>query len=154
MDEVRLCFQVFLREKLANGDYKNVPLPPVVSNPIYHKKSNNVSNPDNQLVIKDISEAVGSTTGGAKMIILCDRVSKDDIAVRFFQKKNDEIVWSALADLKPQNVHHQTGLSFRTPPYSGADILTESLEVFIELYRPSDGKTSLPTPFTYLSSKY
>lgn len=145
MDIVRLCFQVFLRVPQAKGGYRTVPLPPVVSNPIFDKKANN------DLVIVEISEAVGSATGGTKMIILCEKVFKEDIAVRFFQKKNDEIVWSELADLKPQNVHRQTGLSFRTPPYP--DILTENLEVFIELYRPSDGATSLPTPFLYLSSK-
>lgn len=102
------------------------------------------------MLIVKTSEPVGPAEGGTEMIILCEKVIKEDIQVRFFKRMKDEVVWSKFADLKPQNVHRQVAMSFRTPAFPKIGIQDDPVEVLIELYRPSDGNTSMPTPFLYL----
>lgn len=106
------------------------------------------------MLIVKTSEPVGPAEGGTEMIILCEKVIKEDIKVRFFKRMKDEIVWSKFADLKPQNVHRQVAMSFRTPAFPKIGIQDEPVEVMLELYRPSDGNTSMPTPFIYLPCKF
>lgn len=62
---VRLCFQVFLNWRY---DVYQLQLPPAISNIICDKKV-----PD--LLIKHISRHFCYVTGGAEMILLCEKVS-------------------------------------------------------------------------------
>ena len=40
------------------------------------------------------------------MILLCDKVPKEDIQIRFFEPRGDS-AWEAYADFQPAQVHHQ-----------------------------------------------
>ncbi|CAG9823112.1 unnamed protein product, partial [Phaedon cochleariae] len=136
LNTVRLCFQVFLE-----GDTPrkfSVPLTPVVSEPIYDKKAMS------DLSITKLSDCVSYVDGGRKdMILLCEKVAKEDIQVRFFEDPGD---WEAYADFQPSQVHKQHAIWFRTPRYKTLDV-TEPVKVFIQLKRPSDGAVSEPLPF-------
>lgn len=58
-------------------------------------------------------------------------------------------IWQAKADFQPNQVHKQTAITFKTPPYRSLDV-SEPVKVFIQLYRPSDRMTSESRPFEYL----
>ncbi|KAF7995215.1 hypothetical protein HCN44_004687 [Aphidius gifuensis] len=61
-------------------------------------------------------------SGGKEVTLLCDKVTKHDIKVLFYQQDNDStIIW------KKQS--------------------SDVIEVFIELVRPSDGQSSEPRQF-------
>jgi len=76
LNSVRLCFQVFL-EGPEHGQFK-IPLKAIVSEPIYDKKA------INDLTIMKLSECSSPVIGNREIILLCDKVSKDDIEIRFF----------------------------------------------------------------------
>lgn len=140
LNAVRMCFQVFIEGREGKI---NVPLKPVVSQPIYDKKAMC------DLMICKLSHYSGSVAGGMEMIILCEKVAKDNIQVRFFEKRDGREVWEGYGDFKSVDVHKQTAISFRTPSYRYQGI-EEALPVFIQLKRPSDGLTSEALPFQYL----
>ncbi|CAH1187690.1 unnamed protein product [Phyllotreta striolata] len=138
LNVVRLCFQVFL-EGATPGRF-SVALPPVVSEPIYDKKAMS------DLTIIKLSDCVSYVDGGRKdIILLCEKVAKEDIQVRFFEDSSD---WEAFADIQPSQVHKQHAIWFRTPRYKTIDV-TEPVKVFIQLRRPTDGATSDPLPFEF-----
>ncbi|XP_044747918.1 embryonic polarity protein dorsal-like isoform X2 [Coccinella septempunctata] len=142
LNAVRLCFQVFLE-----GDKKGkftVPLPPVVSEPILDKKASA------DLVIVKLSDCNSHVDGGRKdIILLCEKVAKEDIQIRFFEEKDGKTVWEAYGDFQSNQVHKQTSIWFRAPKYRTLEV-TEPVKAFIQLKRPSDGATSEPLPFEFL----
>ncbi|KAK5643286.1 hypothetical protein RI129_007131 [Pyrocoelia pectoralis] len=141
LNAVRLCFQVFLEGE--RGKF-TVPLTPVVSEPIYDKKAMC------DLVIVKLSDCTSSVAGGTKdVILLCEKVSKEDIEIRFYEEKDGQVVWEGRGDFQPSQVHKQTAIWFKTPPYKRLDV-TEPVKVFIQLRRPSDTATSEPLPFELL----
>jgi len=77
LNAVRLCFQAFLESPTTPGKY-TVMLPPVCSNPVYDAKAKK------ELQIMDMSDDESPVSGGKKMIILCDKVTREDIRVRFY----------------------------------------------------------------------
>ena len=83
------------------------------------------------------------------MILLCDRVTKDDIQVRFYEERNERLLWEAFGDFQPADVHKQVAICFRTPKYYSVDI-TQPHTVQVQLRRPSDGHTSEPRPFQFV----
>lgn len=102
-------FEVF---SLAQNEHYNKPLTePVYSRPIY----NSTSTPN--LSIADMSSYCSSIHGGAKILLFCEKVNKDDIAVRFFKEISDKPVWEAYGTI--QTVHKQFGIAFTTPEYTG-----------------------------------
>uniref|UniRef100_A0A6P7F5M7 Embryonic polarity protein dorsal-like isoform X2 n=1 Tax=Diabrotica virgifera virgifera TaxID=50390 RepID=A0A6P7F5M7_DIAVI len=136
LNVVRLCFQVFL-EGDTPGKF-SVTVPPVVSDPIYDKKAMS------DLTIIKLSDCSSYVDGGRKdIILLCEKVAKEDIQVRFFEENGD---WEAFADFQPSQVHKQHAIWFRTPRYKTLDV-TDPVDVFIQLRRPSDGATSEALPF-------
>lgn len=154
---LRLCFQLLYIDERTG---QTVALPPVLSDTLYDKKANI------DLIMFDVSDTSGSTDGGKKLIVLCDKVIKEDIAVRFFerdpaapapaagQRLDDDatMVWSARADLQSSGVHRQVAIVLRTPAYSGRSggrARTEPVEVYMQLFRPSDGACSAPQTFVY-----
>ncbi|KZC09125.1 Embryonic polarity protein dorsal [Dufourea novaeangliae] len=141
LNAVRLCFQVFL-EGSQKGKF-NLPLPPVVSDPIFDKKAMS------DLVICKLSHCSASVAGGMEMILLCEKVAKEDIQVRFFEEKDGQMVWEGFGDFQPTHVHKQTAIAFRTPTYRIQQV-DQPVQVYIQLKRPSDGATSEPLPFQML----
>ena len=100
-----------------------------------------------ELIIVKLSHYSAPCTGGKEIILLCDRVAKDDIQVRFFQEVSGQgLVWEAYADFLPNDVHKQVAISLRTPKYFDESI-TQPVTIQIQLRRPSDGCVSLSRNF-------
>ncbi|XP_014275490.1 putative transcription factor p65 homolog isoform X2 [Halyomorpha halys] len=138
LNSVRLCFQAFL-EGPQRGKFTKA-LTPVVSDPIYDKKAMA------DLVICKLSHSAASVAGGQDVILLCEKVAKEDISVRFFEEKDGKIFWEGYGDFTPTQVHKQTAIAFRTPRYKSLEI-DQPVQAFIQLRRPSDGATSEALPF-------
>lgn len=98
------------------------PLPPVVSEPIYDKKAMS------DLVICRLCSCSASVLGNTQIILLCEKVAKEDISVRFYEEKNGETIWEALGEFQHTDVHKQTAIAFKTPRYRKLDI-TEPAKV-------------------------
>lgn len=140
LNSVRLCFQVFLPD--ANKKFTHI-VQPVVSQPIIDKKS------IHDLVICRLSRQSGYASGGDEVFLLCEKINKDDIQVRFFEETEDGVSWEAFGDFASHDVHRQYAIVFRTPPYRDPYIQS-SVQVFIQLRRPSDDETGDPKPFQYI----
>ncbi|GLH04793.1 Embryonic polarity protein dorsal [Gryllus bimaculatus] len=139
LNSVRLCFQVFLEGEIK-GKY-TVPLDPVVSDPIYDKKATS------ELLICKMSDCSASVAGGREIILLCEKVAKDDIEVRFFEQDVEgNVCWEAAGDFTPAHVHRQVAICLRTPRYCRLDV-SVPVSAFVQLRRPSDGACSVPLPF-------
>ncbi|ELK14687.1 proto-oncogene c-Rel isoform X1 [Pteropus alecto] len=136
LNVVRLCFQVFLYDEHGN---LTTTLPPVVSNPIYDNRAPNTA----ELRICRVNKNCGSVRGGDEIFLLCDKVQKDDIEVRF--ALND---WEAKGIFSQADVHRQVAIVFKTPPYCKA--ITEPVTVKMQLRRPSDQEVSESMDFRYL----
>lgn len=108
---VRLCFQVYVRMAAGGGGGERHRLRPVVSRPVRDKRDN--------LVIYKISHASGTARGRTHMILLCERVRKEDIDVEFreLDPHTREPVWMALGEFDESDVHRQVAIALRTPPY-------------------------------------
>ncbi|XP_017471365.1 PREDICTED: embryonic polarity protein dorsal-like isoform X2 [Rhagoletis zephyria] len=137
LNSLRLCFQGFL--KGANGWE---PLSPVVSEPLYDRKAKS------ELVISRLCSCSATIEGGQEIILLCSKVNKDDIKVRFKAIDNNQEVWHAYADFEPSNVHKQAAIAFRTPRYPQAD-LPKTAKPYIELECPSLDKRSEALEFVF-----
>ncbi|XP_078099254.1 nuclear factor NF-kappa-B p100 subunit [Sander vitreus] len=138
---VRLKFTAFLQD--SNGGFTR-GLKPVVSNCIYDSKSPNASN----LKISRMDKTCGSVLGGDEIFLLCDKVQKDDIEIRFYEE-DDEGGWEAFGDFSPTDVHKQYAIVFKTPPYHSAEI-ERPVTVFLQLKRKKAGDSSDPKQFTYI----
>ncbi|XP_034649063.1 transcription factor RelB isoform X1 [Trachemys scripta elegans] len=136
MNVVRICFQASYQE--PSGQIRH--LSPVLSEPIFDKKSTNTS----ELRICRMNKECGPCTGGEELYLLCDKVQKEDIAVVF---RRD--AWESKADFSQADVHRQIAIVFKTPPYQHLDIL-EPVEVEVYLQRLTDSVCSEPFHFTYL----
>uniref|UniRef100_H3CAH8 Nuclear factor kappa B subunit 1 n=1 Tax=Tetraodon nigroviridis TaxID=99883 RepID=H3CAH8_TETNG len=138
---VRLMFTVFLPD--SDGGFSR-RLEPVVSDPIYDSKAPNASN----LKIVRMDRTAGCVSGGEEVYLLCDKVQKDDIQVRFYEEDDSGLTWEALGDFSPTDVHRQFAIVFKTPKYRDQN-LQKPTSVFVQLKRKSDNETSEPKPFTY-----
>ncbi|KAM9848034.1 nuclear factor NF-kappa-B p100 subunit isoform 2-T2 [Aulostomus maculatus] len=138
---VRLKFTAFLQD--SNGGFTRA-LKPVVSNPIYDSKSPNASN----LKISRMDKTCGSVLGGDEIFLLCDKVQKDDIEIRFYEEEEDG-GWEAFGDFSPTDVHKQYAIVFKTPPYHSTEI-ERPVTVFLQLKRKKAGDSSDPKQFTYI----
>lgn len=140
LNAVRLCFQVFLPD---NSKKFTVIVPPIVSQPIIDKKS------IHDLIICRLSRNTGCALGQDEVFLLCEKINKDDIQVRFYQELDDGLIWEAYGDFTPNDVHRQFAIVFRTPPYVNPHI-EEAVTVYMQLKRPSDDEFGDPKPFTYI----
>ncbi|XP_037614050.1 transcription factor p65 isoform X2 [Sebastes umbrosus] len=136
LNSVRLCFQASIT--LSSGDL--FALEPVVSQPIYDNRAPNTA----ELKICRVNRNSGSCKGGDEIFLLCDKVQKEDIEVRFFQDS-----WEGKGTFSQADVHRQVAIVFRTPPYRDTN-LTEPIRVKMQLRRPSDREVSEPMDFQYL----
>ncbi|XP_058456415.1 embryonic polarity protein dorsal-like [Malaya genurostris] len=138
LNAVRLCFQVFV-EGQQPGRFTEA-LQPVVSDIIFDKKAMS------DLVICKLSDVTAPVTGGKEIILLCEKVAKEDISVRFYEEQHGKILWMDTGEFQHNNVHKQVAICFRTPRYRTLEV-DQSVMVNIQLRRPSDGATSEPLPF-------
>lgn len=77
------------------------------------------------LTISESSRSTGSCNGGDQVMLFVSKVDKKNIEIRFFEEDdagNGNLVWEAYGDFSENNVHHQYGISFRTPPYRNLNI--------------------------------
>uniref|UniRef100_A0A6M2DYI8 Putative transforming protein n=1 Tax=Xenopsylla cheopis TaxID=163159 RepID=A0A6M2DYI8_XENCH len=139
LNAVRLCFQVFLEDTPG----KFTPLRVVVSNPIYDKKAMS------DLVICTMSDCTASVAGGQRIILLCEKVAKEDIQVRLFEERDGQLIWEGFADFQHTDVHKQVAITFRTPKYRTLEV-DRPVNAQIQLRRPSDSATSTPLKFQLL----
>ncbi|XP_043910941.1 proto-oncogene c-Rel-like [Protopterus annectens] len=137
LNVVRLCFQVFIPD--SHGNF-TIALTPVVSNPIYDNRAPNTA----ELRICRVNKNCGSVKGGDEIFLLCDKVQKDDIEVRFFTD-----TWEAKGSFSQADVHRQVAIVFRTPAYFSPNIAV-AVTVQMQLRRPSDQEVSEPMDFRYL----
>lgn len=136
LNSVRLCFQASIT--LPTGEL--YPLEPVVSQPIYDNRAPNTA----ELKICRVNRNSGSCKGGDEIFLLCDKVQKEDIEVRFFQD-----AWEGKGTFSQADVHRQVAIVFRTPPYHDTN-LSKPVSVKMQLRRPSDKEVSEPMDFQYL----
>ncbi|KAG1929967.1 proto-oncogene c-Rel [Pimephales promelas] len=137
LNVVRLCFQIYLQDE--TGMY-NTMLPPIVSNPIYDNRAPNTA----ELRICRVNKNSGSVKGGDEIFLLCDKVQKDDIEVRFFTQN-----WEAKGAFSQADVHRQVAIVFKTPAYCDTTI-TAPVTVRMQLRRPTDQEVSEPMEFRFL----
>uniref|UniRef100_A0A8B9IS03 Nuclear factor NF-kappa-B p105 subunit n=1 Tax=Amazona collaria TaxID=241587 RepID=A0A8B9IS03_9PSIT len=138
---VRLMFTAFLPD--SNGSFTR-KLDPVISDAIYDSKAPNASN----LKIVRMDRTAGCVTGGEEIYLLCDKVQKDDIQIRFYEEDENGGTWEGFGDFSPTDVHRQFAIVFKTPKYRDVNI-TKPASVFVQLRRKSDLETSEPKPFLY-----
>ena len=62
-----------------------------------------------ELVICKLSHCSATVEGTQEMILLCEKISKEDTRVRFFEtnKNTGETIWETTADFQPAHVHKQ-----------------------------------------------
>merc|ERR1712079_857712 len=137
LNAVKLCFQVFLENPKTPGKY-TVILDPVCSKPIFDAKAKK------ELQIMDMSDNTAPADGGKKVIILCEKVSKEDIKVRFYDYNG----WEEWADFGAADVHKQYAISFKVPRYQSINI-AEPVKVCVELVKPSDDTRSEEEEFFF-----
>ena len=137
LNMVRLCFQVFLKQNKML-----VPLEPVVSDVVKDRKTYS----DIQIV--DLSDDSSPVEGGKKILIFCEKVTKDDIEVHFLQTDMNGRQVVAKGEFTPVGVHKQFGISLKTPPYPNKDIY-QPARCSLYLYKPKSGEKSDPKDFYY-----
>nr|AKC01669.1 NF-kB [Mizuhopecten yessoensis] len=142
LNVVKLCFQAYLRDE--TGLFNRL-LPSVLSNPIYDSKSPGA----NALKICRMDKYGGCCTGNEEVFLLCEKVQKDDISVRFVEQDEEgNVTWEAYGTFGPFDVHRQYAIVFKTPPYKDPTI-DRAVNVLIMLQRKSDSESSDPKSFTY-----
>lgn len=84
----------------------------------------------------------GCCTGNEEVFLLCEKVQKDDIQVRFVEQDDDgKTIWEAFGNFGPFDVHRQYAIVFKTPAYRNPNI-DRPVSVIIMLQRKSDTETS------------
>ncbi|XP_062573284.1 nuclear factor NF-kappa-B p105 subunit-like [Saccostrea cucullata] len=147
LNVVKLCFQAYLRDESGKNFHL---LPPVLSTAIYDSKAPGA----NALKICRMDKYGGCCTGNEEVFLLCERVQKDDIQVRFVEQDDDgKTIWEAFGNFGPFDVHRQYAIVFKTPAYKNPNI-DRPVSVIIMLQRKSDTETSEPKSFTYYPQSF
>merc|ERR1712223_2348549 len=137
LNQVRLCFQVFMRT--PNG---LLPVDPVVSNVIYDAKAHK------DLNIVNYSDNCAPIEGGKKILLFCEKISRDDIEIRFSYTDKNGQSQILKGHFTPNDVHHQVGISFTTPAFPDQKI-TEKVPASMYLFKVSNGATSNEVDFYF-----
>jgi len=137
LNQVRLCFQVFLRQ--PNG---LTPVDPVVSDVIYDAKAHK------DLNIVNYSDNCAPIEGGKKILLFCEKISRDDIEIRFSYTDKNGQSQILKGHFTPNDVHHQVGISFTTPAFPDQKI-TEKVPASMYLFKVSNGATSNEVDFYF-----
>lgn len=159
----RLAIQIILPDE--TGSF-TITLKPKVTNTIYY--NDHVLKSSNQPILRSITPSQtispfssqfnlkiyqlsylhSPVSGGEKIMLFCSKFSKNDIRIRFFEVLNNELLWEAEGVLDKKNSYKNSGISFKTPTYKNLEIMI-SVQVYIQLCRPSDGAVSEPISFEY-----
>ncbi|CAG2172011.1 unnamed protein product [Oppiella nova] len=141
LNSVKICFEAFVYE----NDMSYAVSSPIFSRPVANQKS-----PDSgELKIVRMDKYCGPATGDEEVFLLCEKVNKKEIKIRFFETDSDgHQLWESFANFTEADVHHQVAIVFRTPPYRDQNIKS-SVQVYVQLFRPRDGEYSEGRPFTY-----
>ena len=153
LNVVRLCFQAFLPDE--SGRFTQA-MPSCISQAIYDTKAASSS----ALRIYRLDRHSGSVMGGDEIFMLCDRVQKDDIVVRFYEERSardsegvagahEPDFWEADGVFSPNDVHRQSAIVFKTPPYWNTGI-GRPTKVWVALKRRSEDEMGEAQQFTYL----
>lgn len=140
LNAIRLCFDIYTKDPITGTKRGWTP---VVSNQIRDKKASS------ELNIVSISHCSAPATGGRYVILLCDRVLKDDIALKFYEERDGKVVWQTVENINPTEVHHQFAIRFYSPKYRDENI-AQVVSANIQLLRPSTEQVSEPVPFQFL----
>ena len=132
-----LSLQVFI-ETPGSGGRCTHQLTPVCSRTIFSARVK--SHPQ----IIDLSDNTSLVTGGKKVILVCERVSREDIKIRL----SDGAGWEGWGEFGEGDVHKHCAITFRSPPFPHTNI-TQPVRLSLELVRPSDGATSEEEEFFY-----
>ena len=153
LNAVKLCFQVFMFLMLKCEDFLSLEvfiekpdsdgrctdqLAPVCSRTIFSSRVMS------QLQILEMSDNTSTVTGGKKVILVVERVCREDIKIRL----SDGAGWEGWAEFGEGDVYKHCAVTFRTPPYSHTNI-AQPVRLSLELVRPSDGATSEEEEFFY-----
>ncbi|XP_047109637.1 nuclear factor NF-kappa-B p110 subunit isoform X1 [Schistocerca piceifrons] len=145
LNSVTLCFEAFIEG--PGGVIKPI-CQPVFSTPINNMKSALTG----ELKICRIDKNSSSCLGGEEVFILVEKVGKKNIKIKFFElDEEDNEIWCDFGKFSELDVHHQYAIVFRTPPYRDTEI-TDNVNVYLQLYRPTDGDCSEPIQFSYKPS--
>lgn len=136
---VRICFTA---ECCEEGVWK--PLCVAYSNPVANSKAG-------KLRITKANRKSGSCKGGDEVWILCEKINKKDIQIKFFEENQEtkERTWEAPATFQESDVHYQVAIVFKTPPYRDTN-LQHQVPVKFQLIRKSDNDCSEPFEFVYM----
>lgn len=150
LHSVRLCFQVLLDGEKCDGNNKQVtPLGYVVSNPIIDRKSNGL------LKIIEMSSYSSSVMGGERIMMITEKVKREDIAIVFYEEDaQKKVIWKNEINYmnSTMKVHHQYTILFNAPAFKDFDI-TGPRKIFVQISRPSDQECSESVPFTYVPNE-
>lgn len=155
---IRLAFEVYILD--SKTDKLSIPLQPIVSNEIYDKKAMS------DLSIYRLSHTTAPVSGGQTAIVLCDRINKEDIRIRFYLyaggnagplNSNDTLIWEQYATFQNEDVHKHFAITFAVPEFplsllDKIDVLRYGqnyFPVYVQLVRPSDGAFSESVVFHY-----
>lgn len=137
---VRLKFEVDMNDNAGVFHYA------CALSTVIHDSKSTTTNP---LKISRIDKQAGSCIGGDEVFLLCSKVQKDDIRVKFYEQSDDDSEpWIDYGKFSPTDVHRQYAIVFKTPPYKDRNI-QQPVEVCMLLCRPSDCEESEPRQFTY-----
>lgn len=144
LNRVRICFEAFSKNLTVSDIFYSICQP---------KFSNNIANqkcPDvGELKIVRISKCSGVCTGNEEVFLLCEKVNKKDIKIRFYEEDADgRIMWEDYGHFSENDVHHQVAIVFRTPAYKDCNI-KEDVRVKLQLYRLKDSQYSESKDFQY-----
>ncbi|KAJ8673350.1 hypothetical protein QAD02_004612 [Eretmocerus hayati] len=128
----RLCFHVFL-----TIDGKLVALKPLLSEPIFDKKVLS------GLRIHYISHCSAPVTGGQPVVLLTDKIKKNEVQLKFFCEKTG---WEAIAETTEPHYHKNVAIVFQSPRYLIHDI-DRPVNVKLQLIRLTDRAVSEPIDF-------
>ncbi|XP_067010767.2 nuclear factor NF-kappa-B p110 subunit isoform X4 [Anabrus simplex] len=145
LNSVTLCFEAFRIDE--NGYYHSI------CKPVFSRTINNMKSAlTGELKICRIDKHVSSCMGGEEVFILVEKVGKKNIKIKFFEVDDeDNEIWCDYGKFSELDVHHQYAIVFKTPPYRDLEI-EDTREVFLQLYRPTDGDCSEPIKFSYRPS--
>lgn len=159
LNVVRLCVQVVL---LGENRSQRINISPVVSEHVYNKKT--LPDPLIYRLSHCNSYVNGKNQNSEQIILLCTKVSlqcgcsrsncgfqvtKDDIKIRFFETRNNQVVWEDFGTFRANDIYNNTAICFRPPKYHDQNI-TDAVKVWVQLVRPTDEAASPPAEFEYL----
>merc|ERR1712018_337861 len=122
LNAIRLCFQAFL----TMPGRAPIGLDPVVSEVIRDRKAYG------DLVIVNYSDNVAPVEGGKKILLFCEKVTKDEIEVHFSYKNKDGVTQVQRGVINM--VHKQFGIALQTPALTNFANITEQVHAQMYLY--------------------